>query len=317
MKITLMATVAVAFSAIGMATVLAAEPFVPMETQACLASQKPYTAQEEFALFRQEVSRAPAHMGNATRIYYGPKLDQYGDLRLPPGHGPFPVAIVVHGGSWQAVVNSDYMAPVADLLTKNGIATWNIEYSRLGSGGEWPHSFKSVGAAADALRMLATTYPLDLKRVIAVGHSSGGHYALWLGARTKIPATSELFTSAPLKLLGVISLDGTPDIKAFGQLKRGETVIPTLLGGVSQPELEQRFSVASPAEMIPLGVPQFFVAEGSDRLPSMLDYVNKSREKGDDVSYSVLCPGHHFTTADTEDPRVPPLILSAAKKFLQ
>lgn len=269
----------------------------------------------EVEQFYKLQTAGPANMGHVTRLYYGKGLDQYGDLRLPAGKGPFPLAIVVHGGSWTAAVNSDYIAPVATLLTQAGFATWNIEYSRLGSGGEWPGSFKSVGAAADFARVLAKSYPIDLHRVIAIGHSAGGQYALWLAGRHNIKPDAVTYQADPLALSGVISLDGTPDLAAFAALPRGKTVIPTLLGAPSE-DWKSHLAESSPVEMLPLGVPQYFLTENSDRLPSLLAYIEKSKADGDLVNYDIACPPSHFTTTDPTIPVIASTIVAEAKKLV-
>ncbi|MFU1982856.1 alpha/beta hydrolase family protein [Bordetella hinzii] len=271
---------------------------------------------DEVALFRELQTRGTASMQGAKRIYYGKGLDHYGDLRLPAGKGPFPLAIVVHGGSWSAVVNSDYTAPIAQMLAAAGIASWNVEYSRLGSGGEWPESFRSVAAAADFVNVLAKTYPIDPGRVISIGHSSGGHYALWLAGRGNLPPASPLRTASPLKLKGVISLDGTPDLRAFAALPRGRSVIPQLLGADKEAQWEQRYAEASPVELLPLNTPQYFLTQESDRLASLLGYIDQARKAGDDVAFDIACPPSHFMSADTREPVIADAILKAAQGFV-
>ena len=68
-------------------------------------------------------------------------------------------------------------------LDRAGRAAWNIEYRRVGlrAGGGWPATFDDVSAAIDHLAELDA--PLDLARVAAVGHSAGGHLALWAAGR--------------------------------------------------------------------------------------------------------------------------------------
>jgi acetyl esterase/lipase len=169
-----------------------------------------------------DLATAPVPEG-ARRIAYGGDPLQFGELRVPTTGGPHPLAIVVHGGCWLAkiggmdarAVAADNMRPAAAALTDAGIATWNIEYRRLGNdGGGWPGTFKDVANAADFVRTLAREHRLDLTRVISIGHSAGGHFALWLAARPKLPKTSELYSSDPLKLVGVVDLDGPGDLKA-------------------------------------------------------------------------------------------------------
>jgi acetyl esterase/lipase len=157
----------------------------------------------------------------------------------------------------------DNIRPFAAALTEAGIATWNIEYRRLGNeGGGWPGTFQDVAAATDVLRSLARDHPLDLTRVVAVGHSSGGHLAMWLAARQKIPPTSDLYVADPLRLRGVVDLDGPVDLKAvipFQERACGAPVITQLLGG--SPETQAaRYRAASPIELLPFGLPQAFFA---------------------------------------------------------
>ena len=59
---------------------------------------------------------------------YGPDDLRRGELRLPAGKGPFPVAVIIHGGCWTASVdNITGVAPLADALTARGffIARWS------------------------------------------------------------------------------------------------------------------------------------------------------------------------------------------------
>src|SRR5271170_66893 len=124
------------------------------------------------------------------RIPYGSEApDQFGDLRVPSGTGPFPVAVVVHGGWWRSLFALTYAGFMSEALTSAGVATWNIEFRRVGDGGGYPNTLYDVTAALGALRAIARGYPLDLARVVAAGHSAGGHIAAWLASK---PARREL-----------------------------------------------------------------------------------------------------------------------------
>src|SRR5215475_14568454 len=97
------------------------------------------------------------------RLSYGPNEFQFGDLRLPKGAGPHPVAIVIHGGCWMSEYGLTYMGHLSATLTEDGVATWSVEYRRVGNqGGGWPGTFEDVSLAADHLRKISNQYHLDL-----------------------------------------------------------------------------------------------------------------------------------------------------------
>src|SRR6266516_7793120 len=134
-----------------------------------------------------------SHNSRIVRLSYGPETLQFGELHLPTGSGPFPTVILIHGGFWRNPYGYTLMTSLAEDLAARGIAVWNIDYRRIGDiGGGWPNTFLDVAKATDFLRSLAPTYALDINRVVTVGHSAGGHLALWLAARPHIPRDSIL-----------------------------------------------------------------------------------------------------------------------------
>ena len=197
------------------------------------------------------------------RIAYGKETSQFGDLRLPPGPGPHPVVVLIHGGCFKAAyaTNRD-LAAMADALRTSGIATWNIEYRRLGEAGAgWPGTYLDVGRAVDHLRQLAGPHRLDLRRVVVVGHSAGGHLAMWSAARSKLGAGSPLHALDPLLLRGVVNLAGPVDMTANIAGYEGlckDQVVTGLLGGTPA-SMPERYAAASPIRLVPLGVPQALI----------------------------------------------------------
>jgi acetyl esterase/lipase len=178
------------------------------------------------------------------RISYGPDPLQFGDLRLPEGGGPHPVVVVIHGGFWRAIYDLEYIAPVCDALTAAGAATWNLEYRRIGNpGGGWPGTFDDVRAGALHLRGMDRQFNLDLHRVIALGHSAGGHLALRLGSSRGLP------------LAGIVSLAGVADLRKACELRLSKDVVADFLAGSPQ-EIPDRYAQASPIERLPIGIPQ-------------------------------------------------------------
>lgn len=231
------------------------------------------------------------------RFAYGNAPQQFGDLRLPKGKGPFPVAIVIHGGCWSAQYDLAYLGNMSAALAKEGIVTWSIEYRRVGdSGGGWPGTFQDVAKAADYVRELAKQYPLDLKRVVAVGHSAGGHLALWLAARHKLPKSSELYSPDPIALSGVVSLAGIPDLAAAGT-DTGCGDMPYQLMGGRPDQVPDRYKQGSPVELLPLAVRQILIHGQQDKLvPHKLsvDYEARARKSGDEVRLVSVPNAGHF-----------------------
>ena len=276
-------------------------------------------------------SRSPLDLANAQvppgarRIAYGTDPLQFGELRVPATKGPHPVAIVVHGGCWVAKLGNmderavavDNMRPLAAALTEAGIATWNVEYRRLGNaGGGWPGTFQDVAQAADFVRTVAAANELDLTRVIAIGHSAGGHLAMWLAARAKLPRTSDLYTSNPLSLRGVVNLDGPPDLKATIAVQQpicGSPVITNLIGG-SPDEQPDRYRAASPIELLPFGVRQEFFA-GRMFAAQVAPYEAASKRAGDTLQTTVLAEAGHFVFIDPQS-EVWPQVLAAVRRLL-
>ncbi|MEO8193234.1 MAG: alpha/beta hydrolase [Gemmatimonadales bacterium] len=254
------------------------------------------------------------------RIAYGTDSSQYGELRIPSGSGPHPVAILVHGGCFKAAYATlRDLTPMADALKDMGIATWTIEYRRLGQpGGGWPGTYLDVGRAVDHLRRIADQNALDLQRVVIVGHSAGGHLAMWAAARARVPASSDLHVANPLAVRGVLNLAGpvdfTANIAEYEGLCR-DTVITTLLGGtpLSVPE---RYAQASPIKLLPSGIPQVvLIGEHEDFVPRPIaeTYVRVGVQAGDSIRLIVIPRVGHFEIASpvaTTWPRVSSVIRS-------
>lgn len=235
------------------------------------------------------------------RIHYGKDPLQFADLRLPKGKGPYPVAIIIHGGCWMSkFADLQNTAVLADALRDLGIATWNIEYRPEDYvGGGWPGTLTDVGQAADFLKKIAPQYSLDLSRVVVIGHSAGGHLALWLAARHRLPKSSSLYVQKPLPVRGVIALGGVPDLKAFreqGAKICGQDVIGKLLGATPE-EIEKHYQEASPAALLPLGVLQILIYGTEDRAVPIAfgnTYLQAAKKQGDQVKLiTIKGAAHH------------------------
>lgn len=250
----------------------------------------------------------PADMGKLPRpaadhiFNYGPDPNQIGELRLPRSPGLHPVIVLVHGGCWMPQA-ARYLAAMGDELKKDGIASWNIEYRRLGQpGGGWPGTYLDVGHAIDYLRTIAARYRLDLSHAAVLGHSAGGHLAMWAGTRHRVAPTSPLYIADPLPLRGVINLAGTIDMAAniahMEEKCRGP-VVTDLMGGTLA-AVPDRYQAVSAQTLLPLGVPQILIwGDQEDFVPQPLveQYVAAASRSGDRVRLVLVPAAGHFETA--------------------
>jgi acetyl esterase/lipase len=223
------------------------------------------------------------------RVPYGSDAYQFGDLRVPSGSGPHPVAIVVHGGYWRARYDLTEVEHLCDAVTRLGLATWSLEYRRIGNpGGGWPGTLDDVRTGAAHLEKIAAERSLDLKRVVAMGHSAGGHLVLWLAKQNAIA------------LRGIVALAPVADLRRAWELKLSETVVADLLGGSPQ-DLPDRYRSASPIELVPLGVAQRVLhGDNDDVVPFEISrrYVAAATKSGDDSKLIEVPGAGHFELID-------------------
>ncbi len=216
-------------------------------------------------------------------IPYGDDPSQFGELSLPKGAGPHPVIVWIHGGCWLSQYGIKHSRIVAQAFAQNGFAVWNLEYRRVGNpGGGWPGTFLDIGHGADHLRSLAERFPLDLSRIIVGGHSAGGHLALWLAARAKIAADSDIYIGNPLPVHGVLALAPAAQLEALYEKAACDSVVEKLIGGAPE-AVPERYAAASPIHMAPLGLPQAIVIGDHDEHWTWVGraYAEAARAAGD------------------------------------
>jgi acetyl esterase/lipase len=182
-------------------------------------------------------------------VRYGPDRSQRADLHLPVGPGPHPVMVLIHGGSWTSRYGRIVMRGLAGDLLRRGWAVWNIEYRRVGNGGGWPATFEDVAAAMDHLAGLDG--PLDLTAVSVLGHSAGGHLALWAASRDRLPAGApgRVEGGPPLRLAQAIAQAGVCDLAGAYRRWRGGAARGLMGGGPD--ELPDRYAAGDPMALIP------------------------------------------------------------------
>lgn len=201
----------------------------------------------------QEILRLPPPKADA-RIPYGRDPQQFGDVRVPAGPGPHPTVIVIHGGYWRSAFNLDHVSHMCAALSKAGVATWSLEYRRIGNpGGGWPGTLDDVLHGAEHLSRLKPRFNLDLTRLLATGHSAGGHLALWLAAQRVVD------------LRGVIPLAAVSDLRRAWSLQLSDGVVGEFLGGPPD-RVPQRYGSTSPLELLPISVPQRLIHGTADNI---------------------------------------------------
>lgn len=248
------------------------------------------------------------------RLNYGEDQWQYGELRIPDGPGPHPVVVVIHGGFWKSIFAADLMDAVAEDLTKRGLATWNIEYRRVGNiGGAYPGTLNDVANATDFLETIGEQYDLDLTKVVAMGHSAGGQLAFWLAGRNRLQEDSILKTSSdPLLLKGVVSLGGIIDLELMNNLinykqrivknMKIDNPVTDYIGGTPF-EVPERYAEVSPVQLLPLNVPQVLIHGDLDvNVPVKLSalYKELAEKAGDQVKMITLPNVEHFEIIDPD-----------------
>lgn len=244
------------------------------------------------------------------RIAYGPDPLQFGELWLPSRSRRARLVVVIHGGCWQAALPGlELMNGLAEDLRRRGYAVWNVEYRRLGhTGGGYPGTFEDVGRAIDFLRVISRTDHLDLGHVVVLGHSAGGHLALWAAGRQRLPPDSPLHVQSPLRIGGVVTLAGINDLEAYRasgpDACGGPTTVERLTGADGRPA-GTAYSDTSPVELLPIGTRQTIVSGALDPIvPAAFgsDYVRRAQAEGDAVAELVFPHAGHFELIDATTP---------------
>lgn len=243
------------------------------------------------------------------RYQYGEDPSQWGELflpELPDGGTHQGVVVVIHGGYWRPRYGAELGEPLAADLAAHGVAAWNLEYRRAGNGGGWPFTFSDVLAGIDKLRDLAPAHGLDLAKVVALGHSAGGHLAVWAAGRDRLGGlgleTEHRQAGARpggVRLTGVVSQSGVLNLAAAERLNLSSGAVANLLGGPSS-EFPGRHRFADPMAALPLEVPVYAVhAEGDEDVPLSMSasYVAAGRS-GSVPAQLVMVPGDHFALID-------------------
>jgi acetyl esterase/lipase len=224
---------------------------------------------------------------SATRIPYGADPNQFGELRVPSTPGPFPVLMHIHGGFWRAEYDLALANPVCAAFDSRGVATWNLEYRRIGNpGGGWPGTFQDIRTGYRFLSQIASKYKLDSSRLLVMGHSAGGELALCLAAHEPT-------------LKRVISLSGVVDMEQAWELHLGNNAVGEFLGGTPK-EVSEHYREADPMQLSIKATQWLIHGASDDVVPSSLsrNYAEQKRNRGEDVHYLEIASAGHSDLID-------------------
>jgi len=247
----------------------------------------------------REVLTRPAPPADFT-VAYGDDPEHVIDVRLPApstGGTPRPLVVFVHGGFWMAEYDRVHAAPLATDLASRGYPVASVEYRRIGQpGGGYPGTLDDVATAVGALPELVAVaqaergvdaFPAD--RPVLMGHSAGGHLALWTAAR-----------GGPEVTRGVLALAPVADLARAYRLRLGNDAVRLLLGG-GPGDVPDRYAAADPSALLPIGVPVAVVHGHLDEqvpYPVGADFVAAARRAGDEAHLFELPEAEHFALID-------------------
>jgi alpha-L-fucosidase 2 len=128
------------------------------------------------------------------------------DAAIPHGAGPFPAAIIVHGGAWVRGDRRVDVKPLFDPLSEAGFAWFSISYRLMTDVSQFGVAVEDVLAAIRFVKTHASEFHVDPERIALVGESAGGQLAamaaLNAGPELKVRAVVALY--APTDLLSLV-----------------------------------------------------------------------------------------------------------------
>ncbi|WP_283137417.1 alpha/beta hydrolase family protein [Rhizohabitans arisaemae] len=274
-------------------------------------------------------------------IRYGSWPDHIIDVRLPHTEAPAPLVVLLHGGFWRAEYDRTHTWPMAAALAERGYVVCTPEFRRIGhEGGGWPGTFDDVAAAVDALlgqeaedaeapqgEAEAEGEPrrtgglliravgrdrVDLQRAVVIGHSAGGHLALWSAARHRLPKGSPGFREEPLPIRGVVALAAVCDLGAGSALGLDDGAVDELLGG-SPEERGERYDAADPSRLVPYDLPVVLVHGALDEQVPVGQSRGFAAAAGGLVELRELPATEHFGVIDPLSPAWPHVLAAVAE----
>jgi acetyl esterase/lipase len=238
------------------------------------------------------------------RIRYGRDPIQFAELRFPNGKGPFPLLFVVHGGFWQSRYDLSHIGHLCAAFTSKGVITCSIEYRRIGNpGGGWPGTFQDISLATRCiLQEVSHDSRFDHTRTAIIGHSAGGHLALWLVGSHRISKDSPLHSNHKQTITRAIVLAGVSDLRLAWKTRLGHGTVTRLMGGTPD-EHPDRYDAGSPIELLPTGSRHVLVHGADDDIVPISQseaFFGRAKKLGDPSTLVKLDGIGHYELIDPE-----------------
>lgn len=224
-------------------------------------------------------------------VLYAAHADGIIDIFVPPesAQRPTPLVIVIHGGYWRARWDRTHLRPFARALADRGIAVALPEFRRVGGGGEWPAIGQDIEAALAHVRPLIAAAAPGLIDPVSpyrlIGHSAGGHLAMWAGLRAGRTQCEHIVALAPVS-----------DLYEAARLKLSDNAVAELLSGTPE-QRPAAYAEADPATYLPGTVPITFIHGTADTdVPVTLS--RRTAATHPSIRYIELPDADHFTLID-------------------
>jgi acetyl esterase/lipase len=225
-----------------------------------------------------------------SRLKYGSDPNQFGDLRLPDSKGKHPLVMMIHGGFWRAKYDLGHASHLCAALTRSGIATFNLEYRRVGNpGGGWPGTFEDIISGYRFIHQYAAKNNIDPNKSVVMGHSAGGQLALCLAGHEP-------------RLAGAVSLAGVVNLKRAWELRLSNNAAEEFMGG-SPVQVPEHFHEASPIEIAIPNVQQVLIHGVKDDVVPVdfsREYARIKRARGEHVKLIEIEDAGHYELIDPE-----------------
>ncbi|EON32265.1 Esterase / lipase [Gordonia terrae C-6] len=238
----------------------------------------------------------------------GDSEQNWAELYLPEGEqrvDSIPLVVLIHGGAWQSALGADIFEPLARDLAGQGMAVYNIEYRRVGSGGGWPTTFRDVASALDHVVVVDRQFPqIDTDDELIVGHSAGAQLAVWGGTRHKLE-DDEVGARPLFRPTRVVSLAGPLDMTYAAT--HGDDRIVTALGGTPA-QVPQRYTMVDPIQNIDPDTPVVAVHGTADRMVAPANsqrYVAAVVREGGEAEAVLIRGGNHGSVVTSDAPEYP------------